>query len=216
MIPWLPIAIASGALAALGTNKRKGRARRLRGVGKAPLRARLARLDARYQASIQRHIDPLLMGRKRAGQLAALSAGQLRLLSPAEEQANRALLLGAGALGLIVVGALSGWPLTPLVIALGLYNLLPMLRESWRVATQGRRFSIMHLLLFYLASLWLGGYYLVGVIGVVFSGVAQKLELLTQMRPYVDGTYIMPSFGRYEQSAELVRRVRAELAEARA
>jgi hypothetical protein len=29
----------------------------------------------------------------------------------------------------------------------------------------------------------------------------------------VDGTYIMPSFGRYEQSAELVRRVRAELAE---
>jgi hypothetical protein len=30
----------------------------------------------------------------------------------------------------------------------------------------------------------------------------------------VDGTYIMPSFGRYEQSAELVRRVRAELADA--
>ena len=32
------------------------------------------------------------------------------------------------------------------------------------------------------------------------------------MRPLVDGTYIMPSFGRYEQSAELVRRVRRELA----
>jgi hypothetical protein len=28
----------------------------------------------------------------------------------------------------------------------------------------------------------------------------------------VDGTYVMPSFGRYEQSAELVRRIRAELA----
>ncbi len=43
-------------------------------------------------------------------------------------------------------------------------------------------------------------------------GLEQSLELLGQMRDHVDGTYIMPSFGRYEQSAELVRRVRAELA----
>ncbi len=47
-------------------------------------------------------------------------------------------------------------------------------------------------------------------------GLEQSLELLASMRRYVDGTYIMPSFGRYEQSAELVRRVRAELAEVRA
>jgi homocysteine S-methyltransferase len=47
-------------------------------------------------------------------------------------------------------------------------------------------------------------------------GLEQSLELLAQMRAHVDGTYIMPSFGRYEQSAELVRRVRAELADARA
>jgi homocysteine S-methyltransferase len=44
-------------------------------------------------------------------------------------------------------------------------------------------------------------------------GLEQSLELLARMRPHVDGTYIMPSFGRYEQSAELVRRVRAELLE---
>jgi homocysteine S-methyltransferase len=43
-------------------------------------------------------------------------------------------------------------------------------------------------------------------------GLEQSLELLHSMREHVDGTYIMPSFGRYEQSAELVRRVRAELA----
>ena len=40
----------------------------------------------------------------------------------------------------------------------------------------------------------------------------RALQLLAEMRPLVDGTYIMPSFGRYEQSAELVRRVRAEIA----
>ncbi len=44
-------------------------------------------------------------------------------------------------------------------------------------------------------------------------GLEQSLALLKEMRPFVDGTYIMPSFGRYEQSAELVRRVRAELIE---
>ena len=44
-------------------------------------------------------------------------------------------------------------------------------------------------------------------------GLEQSLALLHAMRGYVDGTYIMPSFGRYEQSAELVRRVRAELVE---
>ena len=45
-------------------------------------------------------------------------------------------------------------------------------------------------------------------------GLEQSLELLAKMRAHVDGTYIMPSFGRYEQSAELVRRVRSELLDA--
>jgi homocysteine S-methyltransferase len=42
-------------------------------------------------------------------------------------------------------------------------------------------------------------------------GLEASLRLLAEMRPLVDGTYVMPSFGRYEQSAELVRRVRAEI-----
>jgi methionine synthase I (cobalamin-dependent)/5,10-methylenetetrahydrofolate reductase len=40
-------------------------------------------------------------------------------------------------------------------------------------------------------------------------GLEKSLELLAEMQPMVDGTYVMPSFGRYEQSAELVRRMRA-------
>ena len=34
--------------------------------------------------------------------------------------------------------------------------------------------------------------------------------LLERMAPLVQGTYIMPSFGRYELAAELVRRIRAD------
>jgi homocysteine S-methyltransferase len=40
-------------------------------------------------------------------------------------------------------------------------------------------------------------------------GLKLALALLDEVRPLVSGTYLMPSFGRYEQAAELVRRIRA-------
>jgi len=40
-------------------------------------------------------------------------------------------------------------------------------------------------------------------------GLELTLSLLDEVRNSVAGTYIMPSFGRYEQAAELVRRLRA-------
>ena len=39
-------------------------------------------------------------------------------------------------------------------------------------------------------------------------GLEQSLALLEAVSDAVAGTYVMPSFGRYEQCAELVRRVR--------
>jgi homocysteine S-methyltransferase len=46
------------------------------------------------------------------------------------------------------------------------------------------------------------------------EGVAQAQEFLAQARPLVQGVYFMPSFGRYELVAELVRRGGALWAEA--
>jgi methionine synthase I (cobalamin-dependent)/5,10-methylenetetrahydrofolate reductase len=40
-------------------------------------------------------------------------------------------------------------------------------------------------------------------------GIEMADRLLSEMEAEVSGTYIMPSFGRYEQCAELVRRIRA-------
>jgi methionine synthase I (cobalamin-dependent)/5,10-methylenetetrahydrofolate reductase len=40
-------------------------------------------------------------------------------------------------------------------------------------------------------------------------GLEMSLAMLEQVEALVAGTYIMPSFGRYEQCAELVRRIRA-------
>ena len=40
-------------------------------------------------------------------------------------------------------------------------------------------------------------------------GIQMANTLLSEVESEVEGTYIMPSFGRYEQCAELVRRIRA-------
>jgi methionine synthase / methylenetetrahydrofolate reductase(NADPH) len=40
-------------------------------------------------------------------------------------------------------------------------------------------------------------------------GLEMSLELLGQVETLIAGTYVMPSFCRYEQAAELVRRIRA-------
>jgi len=41
-------------------------------------------------------------------------------------------------------------------------------------------------------------------------GLEMSVALLAEMAPLVQGTYVMPSFGRYEMAAALVRRLRAE------
>jgi hypothetical protein len=41
-------------------------------------------------------------------------------------------------------------------------------------------------------------------------GLEMSLGLLREVGSDVAGTYVMPSFGRYEQAAELARRIRAE------
>jgi homocysteine S-methyltransferase len=43
-------------------------------------------------------------------------------------------------------------------------------------------------------------------------GLTQALDLLEAVGSRVAGTYVMPSFGRYEQAAELVRRLRTGIA----
>jgi homocysteine S-methyltransferase len=40
-------------------------------------------------------------------------------------------------------------------------------------------------------------------------GLEMAMNLLAESESHVSGTYIMPSFGRYELAAELVRRLRA-------
>ncbi|MFM8332346.1 MAG: hypothetical protein ACKN9T_11715, partial [Candidatus Methylumidiphilus sp.] len=145
-----------------------------------PVRAYFERWDRRYQDWIQTHIDSRIMGSLRSGQMQTLAQGTRRELSRLEKETNRSLVLGAVGLGLIGLTQLTGWPLIPAVIALGLYNALSGLKEVWRVTVEEHRFSLLHLMLVYFLWAWFGGYYLVGTVGIIIGGLCQKFHLLTQ------------------------------------
>ena len=147
----------------------------------AALHNGLTRLDDQYQSLIQTRLDPLLAGELRQEQMRQLAPEGQRELNPQEKAQNRRLLVGVGGLVLVGLRQISRWaPLTPVVLLIGFVSVWPELRECWRVAVRERRFSMIHLLLIYLVGLWLGGYYLIGMLGILLSGVGYKIELLTQ------------------------------------
>ena len=197
MIPMLALALGGGALAATlvvqrrpltlldklsaqgqGTADVKAKASSLEAPG--IILARLSHLDERYQTLIATHLDPWLAGQLRDQQMQDLSHGEPREITPVEKRLNRSLGLGSGGLILIVLSRLTAWPLTPAVILIAIYNSWPVLIESWHIAVVERRFSIIHLMLLYVGSLWLNGYYLVGSLGIILGSVGRKLSFLTQ------------------------------------
>lgn len=148
----------------------------------ASLRAQFSRWDKRYQSFIQTHIDARLLGDVYHEQLQTLDENEnaMRVLSPGEKSANRKLLLGVGTIGFLSLAQLIALPLFPLILAFGIYNMSPALKEGWRIAIKERRFSLMHLMVIYLSVLWFGGHFLVGTFGVIFINLNRKVELLIQ------------------------------------
>ena len=140
----------------------------------------IERWDGRYQSLIQTHLDPLIMGRLRTEQMQSLAPSVLRELNRMEKRTNRSLVLGVAGFGLIGLAPLTGWPLIPVAITLGIYDAWPGLKESWAIAVDERRFSLMHLMLVNVLWMWLCGYYLIGMIGILFGNLCWKYQFLTQ------------------------------------
>ena len=144
------------------------------------VRASVENWDERYQALVQTHLDPLLMGRQRTEQMQSLAPSVLRDLNRKEKRNNRRLILGTFGLGLIVLARLTGWPLAPFVVALGIYNAWTSFEEGWRIAVYEHRFSLLHLMLVNFTWMWLDGNYLVGMIGIIFNNLCMKFQLLSK------------------------------------
>lgn len=144
------------------------------------LLAHFSNWDQNFQHFIQTHLDTKIIGETRHQQMLELSGGRLPTLSPQEHHINHRLLLGTGALGLLTAGYLTDFTVTPLVLAIAAFNFIPLLQESWRVATEERRFSLLHLLVMYFGYMWGTGHYLIGTLGALLFNLNRKILLLSQ------------------------------------
>jgi Cu2+-exporting ATPase len=142
--------------------------------------AYLTALDQQVQQAVQRYFDPLLSNQTRREQMNVLVAGRDLALSEQEQAVNRNLVVGVAAIGAVGIAALTALPLIPLVIATGLYLTLPIYKMAWQAVVVERRLSVAHLLAFYFTGMWLGGYYVIGAIGMVLAGLAQKIMILCE------------------------------------
>lgn len=140
----------------------------------------ITNFDTRYQHFVQTHINPLLMDPTRTEQLALSAAGRQQTMSPQEQEINRHIGIGIGAVAAVGVAHLTALPLAPLVIATGFYLTIPLLRICWQIAVQEHRLSVAHLLALYFMGMWLGGYYTVGAVGMILLGVAQKMMVICE------------------------------------
>ena len=141
----------------------------------------LARADDDYQMLVRTYIDPILAGRARNQHLQELVGDKKRNLSIQEKRSNRRLGLGFVAFGLLVDVYFTGIQLLPMVVVIGIYNLWPWFKESYRLAFKENRFGIIHLICLYFAVMWIGGFFLIGVVGAIFSGLCQKIQMITQI-----------------------------------
>lgn len=183
------IAIGGGAVAAgVAAVKGLGRARRttladsLAPSESAPETAgRLARWDERYQRAVHDYLDPWLTGKTRQRQYLEMSGGEEREASEFEKKLNRQIGIGVSSLGALAVARYAAVPIGPLIVATGLYMTWPFFKEAFRIAVQERRFSIFQLMMLYFAAMWLGGYYVIGMIGAILASLSQKIQVFTEL-----------------------------------
>lgn len=141
----------------------------------------LAKADDDYQMIVRTYIDPILAGRARDIHLREIVGSKKRALTIQEKRSNRRLGLGFVAFGLLIDAYLTGIKVLPFVVIIGIYNLWPWFKESYRLAFKEKRFGIIHLIALYFAVMWLSGAFFIGVVGSIFSGICQKIQVITQI-----------------------------------
>lgn len=132
------------------------------------------RVDDRYQAFVQRWVDPLLIGRQHLQHLQELESMNLRELSPFEKYANRTFPVALANMVLLSLARWLSFPLHPLIDLMVLYVVYPSYQLAWYSAVRERRLHIFQFGAIYITGMWIGGYYWTGAISTIFFNLCQK------------------------------------------
>lgn len=130
----------------------------------------LNQTDQAYQQFVQHEIDPLLTGLTRQAQLNELNCdnSSALTLNEQEQKINRRIALSGLMMGLATIGTyLSVLALIP-ALALGIYLMLPIYKNTVKQITQERKITLDFLMSLYLAGFLVAGYY-------IFFGLAATL-----------------------------------------
>ncbi len=126
----------------------------------------LHQLDARYQALVRTHLDPLLDGRSRREQMELLQADrQLQVndvLLTTEATLNRYM---AGALGLMGVAALTSLfvpALLPITVIGAVALNWTLYKSAYQAIRQQKRVTSELIAALYMSGMWLAGYFVFG------------------------------------------------------
>ncbi len=138
--------------------------------------------DDHYQIFVRDKVDPVLMGgHSRNQQMSEFTGNSIRELTPKEKLGNRRMGLAIAGVSLYGLSATTGLPLLPAVVAIGIYNLWPWFKEAYDTAVEEKKLKIIHMLGLYFGCMWVGGFYLAGILGSLFAVICTKTHQLTQM-----------------------------------
>jgi heavy metal translocating P-type ATPase len=138
--------------------------------------------DDHYQIFVRDKIDPVLMGgHSRNQQMSEFTGNSIRELTPNEKLGNRRMGLAIAGVSLYGLSVTTGLPLLPAVVAIGIYNLWPWFKEAYDTAVEEKKLKIIHMLGLYFGCMWVGGFYLAGILGSLFAVICTKTHQLTQM-----------------------------------
>lgn len=138
--------------------------------------------DDHYQTFVRDKVDPVLMGgHSRNQQMSEFTGNSIRELTPNEKLGNRRMGLAIAGVSLYGLSVTTGLPLLPAVVAIGIYNLWPWFKEAYDTAVEEKKLKIIHMLGLYFGCMWVGGFYLAGILGSLFAVICTKTHQLTQM-----------------------------------
>ncbi len=138
--------------------------------------------DDQFQSFVRDKVDPLLMGgNTRNQQMFEFTGDDKRELSPKEKLGNRRMGLAVAGVSLYSLSVATGLPLLPAVVVIGIYNLWPWFKEAYETAVEEKKLKIIHMLGLYFGCMWVGGFYLAGILGSLFAVVCTKTHQLTQI-----------------------------------
>jgi heavy metal translocating P-type ATPase len=156
--------------------------------------AGLVALEDRYQHFLQRRVDALLSGTRHAqwqeisGSHREKSGGgeggaeeSVLEISPMDREQNRRIARMAG---VVVTGALANLypPWLLLTIPLALYDWIAQVRWTYDELRRERRLKMEHLIVVFIAGLWLTGNFVIGGLSFMVYGLIFKMTLQTQDR----------------------------------